>query len=263
MSQQPDLDDPELDGDPGLDADPGADHAAHDEWAAVAGEPVPREAAPFEERTGPVVASFDAIAATLTETQAGAAAHPGSRASCLSMHAYAGDGALRRRRRRNGMSPGSTLTAAVAHRVAVDGIPPHRVLAVTFTNKAASEMANRIRAALGPDSAPYWLGTFPPPRGPSASRFFRSRVLAGELRHPRRRRRPPQTFPISTVWGGVDHKAAVGGMGRTRRVNGCVQIDEHLTGRDASDEADNSPEGHLSGTVSRAVSPLIVPDLRE
>ena len=34
------------------------------------------------------------------------------------------------------------------------------MLAVTFTNKAASEMANRIRAALGPDSAPYWLGTF-------------------------------------------------------------------------------------------------------
>ena len=54
----------------------------------------------------------------------------------------------------------STLTAAVAHRIAVDGIPPHRVLAVTFTNKAAGEMAGRIRAALGPDAAPHWLGTF-------------------------------------------------------------------------------------------------------
>ena len=34
------------------------------------------------------------------------------------------------------------------------------MLAVTFTNKAAGEMAGRIRAALGPDSAPDWLGTF-------------------------------------------------------------------------------------------------------
>ena len=107
-------------------------------------EPVPRAAASLEERTGHAAASFDAIAATLTETQVAAAAHHGS----ILVLAGAGTGKT------------STLTAAVAHRVAVDCIPPHRVLAVTFTNKAASEMANRIRAALGPNSAPYWLGTF-------------------------------------------------------------------------------------------------------
>src|SRR5208337_1418643 len=133
MSQQPNLGQPCFDDDPGLDSDPGAEHAAYDEWAAIAGEPVPRAAASFEERTGPAVGSFDAIAATLTETQVAAATHPGS----ILVLAGAGTGKT------------STLTAAVAHRVAVDGIPPHRVLAVTFTNKAASEMANRIRAALG------------------------------------------------------------------------------------------------------------------
>ena len=138
MSQQPDLDDPDV------DYDPGADRAAYDEWAVIAGEPVPREAAPIEDRTGHAAASFDAFAATLTEAQVAAAAHPGS----ILVLAGAGTGKT------------STLTAAVAHRVAVDGIAPHRVLAVTFTNKAASEMANRIRAALGPDAAPYWLGTF-------------------------------------------------------------------------------------------------------
>jgi DNA helicase II / ATP-dependent DNA helicase PcrA len=89
-------------------------------------------------------ASFDAITSSLTKTQIKAASHPGS----ILVLAGAGTGKT------------STLTAAVAHRIAVDEIPPHRVLAVTFTNKAAGEMAGRIRTALGPDAAPHWLGTF-------------------------------------------------------------------------------------------------------
>src|SRR3984885_5458681 len=89
-------------------------------------------------------ASFDAVAASLTKTQIKAASHPGS----ILVLAGAGTGKT------------STLTAAVAHRIAVDKIPPLRVLAVTFTNKAAGEMARRIRATLGPDAAPHWLGTF-------------------------------------------------------------------------------------------------------
>jgi DNA helicase II / ATP-dependent DNA helicase PcrA len=80
-------------------------------------------------------ASFDAIASGLTKIQIKAASYPGS----ILVLAGAGTGKT------------STLTAAVAHRIAVDEIPPHRVLAVTFTNKAAGEMAGRIRAALGPE----------------------------------------------------------------------------------------------------------------
>ena len=53
-----------------------------------------------------------------------------------------------------------TLTAAVGHRIAVRGIQAARILAVTFTNKAAGEMAGRIRATLGDAAAPYWIGTF-------------------------------------------------------------------------------------------------------
>lgn len=53
-----------------------------------------------------------------------------------------------------------TLTAAVAHRIAVKRVPASRILAVTFTNKAAAEMSGRIRSVLGGERAPRWIGTF-------------------------------------------------------------------------------------------------------
>jgi DNA helicase-2/ATP-dependent DNA helicase PcrA len=53
-----------------------------------------------------------------------------------------------------------TLTAAVAHRIAALGVPADRILAVTFTNRAAAEMAGRIRSALGDAAAPRWSGTY-------------------------------------------------------------------------------------------------------
>ena len=53
-----------------------------------------------------------------------------------------------------------TLTAAVVYRIRAAGIPASRILAATFTNKAAAEMTSRIRAALGEDAAPRWIGTF-------------------------------------------------------------------------------------------------------
>jgi DNA helicase-2/ATP-dependent DNA helicase PcrA len=53
-----------------------------------------------------------------------------------------------------------TLTAAVAHRIANLKVEPARILAVTFTNKAAAEMNGRIKLALGETMAPKWAGTF-------------------------------------------------------------------------------------------------------
>ncbi len=61
--------------------------------------------------------------------------------------------------------PGSgktrVLTQRVAYLIASEGVRPYQMLAVTFTNKAAREMGNRVRDMLGELAADgLWLGTF-------------------------------------------------------------------------------------------------------
>jgi len=61
--------------------------------------------------------------------------------------------------------PGSgktrVLTQRVAYLIAYKGVRPYQMLAVTFTNKAAREMSNRVRDILGELPADgLWLGTF-------------------------------------------------------------------------------------------------------
>ncbi|MCZ6687712.1 MAG: DNA helicase II, partial [Gammaproteobacteria bacterium] len=82
---------------------------------------------------------------------------------------------------------GSGKTRVLVHRIAwlveVEKVEPRSILAVTFTNKAASEMRGRIEALLGRPATAMWVGTF---HG-LAHRILRQHWREAEL---------PQTFQI-------------------------------------------------------------------
>ena len=59
--------------------------------------------------------------------------------------------------------PGSGKTRVITYRVAhliAQGVPAASILLVTFTRRAAREMAGRLEALIGPRAAEVWAGTF-------------------------------------------------------------------------------------------------------
>ena len=58
---------------------------------------------------------------------------------------------------------GSGKTRVLTHRIAHlvhEGVHPSRILAITFTNKAADEMKSRVAALVGPVAEKMWVSTF-------------------------------------------------------------------------------------------------------
>ncbi|MFJ9902165.1 DNA helicase PcrA [Streptomyces sp. NPDC101152] len=86
-----------------------------------------------------------ALLAGLNENQRAAVVHAGSP---LLIVAGAGSGKTR------------VLTHRIAHLLAERGVHPGQILAITFTNKAAGEMKERVEQLVGPRANAMWVMTF-------------------------------------------------------------------------------------------------------
>ena len=89
--------------------------------------------------------AIDALLDGLNPEQRAAVVHEGSP---LLIVAGAGSGKTR------------VLTHRIAYLLAARDVAPHEILAITFTNKAAGEMASRVAALVGPQARSMWVMTF-------------------------------------------------------------------------------------------------------
>ncbi|WP_130013043.1 DNA helicase PcrA [Serinicoccus sediminis] len=110
-------------------------------WA-VSGDTPPSASARGRQHPGPTVQE---LLSGLNEPQAEAVRHQGSP---LLIVAGAGSGKTR------------VLTHRIAYLLAERHVHPGQILAITFTNKAAAEMRERVAALVGPRAKAMWVSTF-------------------------------------------------------------------------------------------------------
>ena len=97
------------------------------------------------------------------------------------------------------------LTQRIAHQLAEGMAAPERMLAVTFTNKSAKEMRDRVAVALGEDSRFPWVSTFHSACAQNSAAGSGRARLRSQFYHHRRVRRS-RDYPAGA------------GRGATRRI---------------------------------------------